>query len=142
MDSTAGIVWLLLERDLGKGEIRHSSRTDPLTALLGQRAFVAEATRYIARLERDGDSGTLMLAEVDNLEAVTVLQGGEGADQTLRRAAMLLQSAVRPSDLLGRTGDAEFFQHFAIGNASRDAFVNREATEDEHRCVSDNRQQD
>jgi diguanylate cyclase (GGDEF)-like protein len=108
VDSTAGIVWLLLERDLGNGEIRHSSRTDPLTALLSQRGFVAEATRYIARLDRDGDSGTLMLAEVDNLEAVTVLLGGEGADQTLRRAAMLLQSAVRPSDLLGRTGDAEF----------------------------------
>jgi diguanylate cyclase (GGDEF)-like protein len=108
VDSTAGIVWLLLERDLGGREIKHSSRTDPVTALLSQRAFVAEATRYIARLERDGDSGTLMLAEVDNLDAVTVLQGVDGADQTLRRAAMLLQSMVRPSDLLGRTGDAEF----------------------------------
>ena len=108
VDSTAGIVWLLLERDIGNSELARSSRTDPLTALLSQRAFVAEATRYIARLDRDGDSGTLMLAEVDNLEAVTVLQGGDGADQTLRRAAMLLQSAVRPSDLLGRTGDAEF----------------------------------
>ena len=108
VDSTAGIVWLLLERDLGNSEIKLSSRTDPLTALLSQRAFVAEATRHIARLERDGDSGTLMLAEVDNLEAVTVLQGVDGADQTLRRAAMLLQSMVRPSDLLGRTGDAEF----------------------------------
>ena len=42
---------------------------DPLTALLSQRAFVAEATRYIARLDRDGVPGTLMLAEVDNLES-------------------------------------------------------------------------
>jgi diguanylate cyclase (GGDEF)-like protein len=108
VDSTAGIVWLLLERDIGNSGLTHSSRMDPLTALLSQRAFVAEATRYIARLDRDGLSGTLLLAEVDNLETVTALQGGNGGDQTLRRAAMLLQSMVRPSDLLGRTGDAEF----------------------------------
>jgi diguanylate cyclase (GGDEF)-like protein len=108
VDSTAGIVWLLLERDMGNSDLMRSARMDPLTALLSQRAFVAEATRHIARLDRDGLPGTLMLVEVDNLESVTVMQGGEGADQTLRRAAMLLQSAVRPSDLLGRTGDAEF----------------------------------
>lgn len=108
VDSLAGIAWLLLERDGTHREMLRSSRTDPLTALLSQRSFVAEATRHIARLDRDNTPGTLMLAEVDNLESVTLLHGGDGADRTLRRAAMLLQSAVRPTDLLGRTGDAEF----------------------------------
>lgn len=108
LDFTAGIVWLLLERDASQRELLRSPRIDALTSVLSQRAFVVEATRHIARLDRDGVPGTLMLVEVDNLESVTVLQGGEGADATLRRAAMMLQSAVRPSDLLGRTGDAEF----------------------------------
>jgi diguanylate cyclase (GGDEF)-like protein len=84
-----------------------STRMDPLTALLNQRSFVAEATRHIARLDRDDLPGTLMLAEVDNLESAT-LHGSDAGDLVLRRAAMLLQGAVRPTDLLGRTGDAEF----------------------------------
>ena len=60
------------------------------------------------RLDRDQLSGTLMLAEVDNLENVSLLLGPDGADRVLRRAAVLLQSTVRPTDLVGRTGDAEF----------------------------------
>jgi diguanylate cyclase (GGDEF)-like protein len=108
VDSVAGIVWLLMERDTGKREVLRNSRMDPLTALLNQRSFVAEAVRHIARLERDDMPGTLMLAEVDNLESATLVHGPDNADQVLRRAAMLLQSAVRPTDLLGRTGDAEF----------------------------------
>lgn len=108
IDSLAGVAWLMLDRDGGQRDLRRSSRTDPVTALLSQRSFVAEATRHIARLDRDNIPGTLMLAEVDNLEAVSSEQGSDGVDRTLRRAAILLQSAVRPTDLLGRTGDAEF----------------------------------
>jgi diguanylate cyclase (GGDEF)-like protein len=108
VDSVAGIVWLLLEREVSQRDVARSTRMDPLTALLNQRSFVAEATRHIARLDRDDLTGTLMLAEVDNLESSTLLQGSDAGDQVLRRAAMLLQGAVRPTDLLGRTGDAEF----------------------------------
>jgi len=108
VDAVAGVIWLLIERDVSQIEIARSSRMDPLTALLNQRSFVAEATRHIARLERDDLPGTLMLAEVDNLEGSTLLHGANTADQVLRRAAVLLQGAVRPTDLLGRTGDAEF----------------------------------
>src|SRR5579871_753280 len=108
LDSIAGVIWLLLERDATQRDLARSTRMDPLTALLNQRSFVAEATRHIARLERDDMPGTLLVAEVDNLESATLLQGADAADQVLRRAAMLLQSAVRPTDLLGRTGDAEF----------------------------------
>ena len=51
------------------------------------------------RLDRDQLSGTLMLAEVDNLENVSLLLGPDGADRVLRRAAVLLQGTVRPTDL-------------------------------------------
>ena len=108
LDSIAGIIWLLLERDASHRDLARSTRMDPLTALLNQRSFVAEATRHIARLERDNSPGTLLVAEVDNLESTSLLQGGDAADQILRRAAVLLQGAVRPTDVLGRTGDAEF----------------------------------
>ncbi len=108
MDCVAGIIWLLLEREAGLRDIARSTRMDPLTALLNQRSFVAEATRHIARLERDDLPGTLMLADVDNLENTKLLQGSGAGELVLRRAAILLQGAIRPTDLLGRTGDAEF----------------------------------
>jgi diguanylate cyclase (GGDEF)-like protein len=107
-DAVAGIIWLLMDRDLGQRELYRNARTDPLTALLNQRSFIAEATRHMVRLDRDDLPGTLMLAEVDNLDDASALLGPDGGDQVLRRAAMLLQSAVRPSDLVARTGDAEF----------------------------------
>jgi len=108
VDSMAGIIWLLLERDASRRDLASASRTDPLTALLNQRAFIVEATRHIVRLDRDNEPGTLMLAEVDNLDSVQAMLGPEGGDQVLRRAAVLLQGAVRPSDLVGRMGEAEF----------------------------------
>jgi diguanylate cyclase (GGDEF)-like protein len=107
-DAMAGIVWLLMEREAGRRDLAGASRTDPLTALLNQRSFIAEATRHIVRLDRDNQPGTLMLAEVDNLASVQEMLGPEGGDHVLRRAAVLLQSAVRPSDLVGRMGEAEF----------------------------------
>jgi diguanylate cyclase (GGDEF)-like protein len=108
VDSFAGIVWLLMDRESPQRDAFRATPTDALTALLNQRTFVAEATRHIARLDRDAEPGTLMLAEVDNLENVGLMLGPDGSDQVLRRAAMLLRSVVRPSDLVGRTGDAEF----------------------------------
>jgi len=108
MDAAAGIVWLLIDREAGQRNVFRATPNDALTALLNQRTFISEATRHIARLDREDTPGTLMLAEVDNLDTVGVLLGPEGGDQVLRRAAMLLRSAVRPMDLVGRTGDAEF----------------------------------
>lgn len=107
VDSAAGILWLLLDRDVAQHDA-DAIPIDPLTALLSQRTFVAEANRHIARLDRDNVPGTLILAEVDNLESVNRLLGPDGGDQVLRRAAMLLRSVVRPTDLVGRVGDAEF----------------------------------
>jgi len=97
-----------MDREAAPRDSFQATSTDALTALLSQRTFITEATRHIARLDRDDLPGTLMLAEVDNIESVGSLLGPGGGDQVLRRAATLLRSAVRPTDLVGRTGDAEF----------------------------------
>jgi diguanylate cyclase (GGDEF)-like protein len=108
MDSLAGVAWLLTAGEAKRHGLAQFMRTDPLTAVLNQRSFAAEASRHIARLDRDRLPGTLMLAEVDNLDSASEVLGSDGGDQILRRAAVLLQSAVRPGDLVGRTGNAEF----------------------------------
>src|SRR5579883_32670 len=108
VDAIAGIVWLLMDREESQREFYRSTPIDPLTALLNQRTFITEATRHIARLDRDNMPGTLMLADVDNLDTVGHMLGSDGGNQVLRRAAMLLRSVVRPTDLVGRIGETEF----------------------------------
>jgi diguanylate cyclase (GGDEF)-like protein len=107
-DALAGIVWLLMDRGPNQRDVFRNASLDALTALLNQRSFVAEATRHIARLDGDNLPGTLMLAQVDNLETVVPALGADAGDRVLRRAASLLRGAVRPTDLVARTGDAEF----------------------------------
>ena len=108
VDASAGILWLVLDRETSRTEYIRSLRTDPVTALLNRRTFVAEASRHIGRLTREEAPATLLLAEIDNLPTVIATLGTEGGDQMLRRAAVLLQNTVRPTDLVGRIGDAEF----------------------------------
>jgi diguanylate cyclase (GGDEF)-like protein len=108
IDSLAGIVSLLMDRGAGPRDVFHAAPTDSLTSLLSLRTFITEVTRHIARLDGDGLPGTLMLAEVDNLAKAGPLLGPNGGDQVLSRAAMLLRSTVRPTDLVGRIGGAEF----------------------------------
>ena len=108
VDAAAGVVWLLTDHEASPREVFRSSPTDLLTALLSQRTFIVEASRHIARLDRDDLPGTLMLVEVDNLENIGQLLGPDGRDLVLRRAAILLRCAVRPTDLVARVGDAEF----------------------------------
>jgi diguanylate cyclase (GGDEF)-like protein len=108
VDAAAGIVWLLMDHVAGPREVFRSSPTALVTALLNQRTFIAEACRHFARLDRDDLPGTLMLVEADHLESVGKLLGPDGRDLVLRRAAILLRCAVRPTDLVARTGETEF----------------------------------
>jgi diguanylate cyclase (GGDEF)-like protein len=126
VDAAAGIVWLLMDHEASPREVFRSSPTDLVTALLSQRTFIAEASRHIARLDRDDLPGTLMLVEVDNLENIGQLLGPDGRDLVLRRAAILLRCTVRPTDLVARTGEAEF----AIWLSGADYMTAAERAED------------
>jgi len=113
VDAIAGIVRLLLDRETNRADRARATRLDPVTTLLNRRSFTAEASRHISRLARDGLPGTLMLAEIDNLQGISAKAGTQVGNQMLRRAAVLLQSTVRPSDLVGRIGDSEFAVWFS-----------------------------
>jgi GGDEF domain-containing protein len=67
-----------------------------------------------------------MLLEVDNLESIGQLLGPDGRDLMLRRAAILVRCTVRPTDLVARTGEAEF----AIWFSGADLMTAAERAED------------
>jgi diguanylate cyclase (GGDEF)-like protein len=67
-----------------------------------------ELERHADRLDRDGDPGTLMFADMDHFKAVNDAMGHEAGDRVLVAAAELLRRIVRPSDLVARLGGDEF----------------------------------
>ena len=78
--------------------------TDPLTTLGNRRAFDAAVAAAIAR---DGTTAVVVI-DLDHLKALNDTLGHDGGDAGLRLTAEALRSAVRPGDVISRTGGDEF----------------------------------
>ena len=50
-------------------KMAQQARHDLLTGLLNRRAFLQEISRYLGRLDREADPGTLLAVNVDGAEA-------------------------------------------------------------------------
>ncbi len=106
--SAAAIVRVVLEHEAIQREMARLARTDPLTGLLNRRAFLDELTRHIDRLDREGQSGTLMYTDLDNFKSLNDRLGHDIGDKALCTVATLLRDAIRPTDLVARLGGDEF----------------------------------
>jgi diguanylate cyclase (GGDEF)-like protein len=124
--SASSIVRVVLEHETVQREMSNQARTDPLTGLFNRRAFLEEIERRIERLDRDGQPGTLMFADLDNFKPVNDQLGHEVGDQALCVTAALLRITVRPSDLVARLGGDEF----ALWLDGADQFTAAERAED------------
>jgi diguanylate cyclase (GGDEF)-like protein len=108
VDSAVLLVRMILDREAIQLDMTRQARTDPLTGLLNRRAFLEEIERHAARLDREHQTGTLMFADLDNFKIVNDRMGHEAGDEVLRRTAVLLRKAFRPTDLIARLGGDEF----------------------------------
>jgi diguanylate cyclase (GGDEF)-like protein len=106
--SVTGIVRVVLEHEEIQGEMARLARTDPLTGLLNRRAFLAELTRRVDRLEREGQPGTLLYIDLDNFKELNDARGHETGDEALCLISELLRATVRPTDMVARLGGDEF----------------------------------
>lgn len=87
---------------------RMLARIDPLTGALNRRRFyeLAEyeasvATRYQREL-------SIILFDLDEFKAINDRIGHQGGDDLLRGVVQVVQSHLRPADVLGRYGGDEF----------------------------------
>jgi len=87
---------------------RGLSRTDPLTALLNQRAFHEDAAGILARCRRAGHPITVAYIDLDDFKTVNDTLGHETGNAVLLTTAGQLRRAVRPSDVVARIGGDEF----------------------------------
>lgn len=84
------------------------ARRDALTQLFNRRAFDEALAEMHARIQRDGEEGSLIMLDIDHFKRVNDTYGHPAGDDTLRNVAQIIVVNSRPFDHAYRTGGEEF----------------------------------
>lgn len=104
--ATLGVLWMqiqLLQRDLVR-----LARVDALTGVLNRRAFLQEFEREVSRAERDAETFSLAIFDLDRFKQLNDRYGHPLGDQVLRAFTAVLAATIRRHDVIGRYGGEEF----------------------------------
>lgn len=89
-------------------QLESLSLLDELTGFANRKGVEAELSRTLARAERSGEQGLLVLCDLDRFAAVNRTYGRAGGDAVLRTMAAILGRSVRGNDIVGRVGADAF----------------------------------
>lgn len=81
---------------------------DGLTGLVNRRTFEGALAREAARIARSGESGLLLLLDIDHFKRVNDTHGHAAGDAVLKVVARAIAEQVRPMDMVARIGGEEF----------------------------------
>jgi diguanylate cyclase (GGDEF)-like protein len=84
------------------------ARLDSLTGLPGRALFLDQAKALQARSRANGTAVAVLFIDLDGFKIVNDSMGHEHGDSVLKKAAHVLQSALRDTDVAGRVGGDEF----------------------------------
>lgn len=111
------LLTLTLLQNLGLGamvvvrtvaQLQRLSDHDALTGVLNRRGLVAHHERECSRLRRGGIGYALLLVDIDHFKRVNDAHGHGVGDLALMAVAHTLRAAMRPGDVVARTGGEEF----------------------------------
>ena len=91
-----------------ESELQHMADHDPLTGLLNRRAYERRLEEHLARGERYGHEGAVLVLDLDDFKEVNDTLGHSAGDELIVRVAGALGSRLRDSDTLARLGGDEF----------------------------------
>ncbi len=97
-----------IARSRYEAELKHMADHDPLTGLLNRRAYERSLEEHLARGERYGHAGAVMVLDLDSFKEVNDTLGHSAGDELIMRVAGALASRLRESDTLARLGGDEF----------------------------------
>ncbi len=84
------------------------SQTDELTGLLNRRAFTNRAHQLLKQADRNEQSCSFMLLDIDHFKQINDLHGHACGDAVLHQLGQLLRQNCREHDVLARIGGEEF----------------------------------
>jgi diguanylate cyclase len=100
--------WALAASRRDNEELRAHALTDPLTGIANRRGMELELQRIVARCERNNEGVQVAVVDLDGFKAINDQYGHEFGDRFLVHISRRLRGAMRPEDLVARTGGDEF----------------------------------
>lgn len=89
-------------------QLKRLAATDHLTGVANRREFMCRLTQEMARSARSQSALSLLLIDLDHFKSVNDNYGHQAGDNVLIEFVSLVQSMLRPGDLLARVGGEEF----------------------------------
>ena len=105
----------ITERKRAEDEVRQMSLVDELTGLYNRRGFNLLAGRELKALQRSGRRGLVIYIDLDGLKQANDEKGHDAGDRLLQRAAAVLRSVTRETDVAARLGGDEFGVFMTLG---------------------------
>ncbi len=99
------LVWTRNER---MQELARQASQDPLTGLKNRRRFEEDLRAELARSNRYGVEGALLMLDLDHFKLVNDTLGHPAGDRVLAEMAAVLRGRTRETDVLARIGGDEF----------------------------------
>jgi len=81
---------------------------DVLIDLPNRRGFMRQLETTIDRVNRYGDTASVMFVDLDGLKVINDTFGHQAGDEALKQVAEVLSNGVRKSDCVARLGGDEF----------------------------------
>lgn len=98
----------LIEVEHLHGELRQQALHDPLTGLHNRRYLTETLPREIARVNREQDALSVIVADLDHFKEINDANGHRAGDEFLVEVARILKGSTRGADLVCRYGGEEF----------------------------------
>jgi diguanylate cyclase (GGDEF)-like protein len=102
---------------------RSLTRIDPLTGLFNRRFVVEQAPRLWRQARREGSRVMALVLDLDHFKRLNDAHGHAVGDAVLQEVAGSLAAAVRPSDVLARTGGEELVVLGLVGDPDEAAHL-------------------
>jgi diguanylate cyclase (GGDEF)-like protein len=103
-----GALLLVSSRNERMQRLEREAGQDALTGLKNRRRFEEDLEAAVARSRRDGNTGALLMLDLDHFKQINDSLGHPAGDRLIKEVAAVLRARARESDVLARLGGDEF----------------------------------